>query len=277
LDWAVAFYQIIFHAAGGGLLMLRSFRQFARWLTIGFYGVLCLVLIYEFGEWASRREIQALTQANQRTLEVQKLALRGTVNRYQDVPFTIARNVDMVQLLQKPTDRARLSRVNDYLQEVNRRVGADALYLMDANGRTLAASNWNAAISFVGDDYSFRPYFKEARSGSHGFYYAVGSATRVPGLFLSAPVMADGQVMGVIAIKVSLREIEEAWRNGGDPVVLLDARGIVFLGADPSWLYLATQVLNLHDMQWLTQHLPYGKQANFSKRRLPHSNPIQRP
>ncbi|MEY4344748.1 MAG: hypothetical protein RL032_580, partial [Pseudomonadota bacterium] len=24
--------------------MLRSFRQFARWLTIGFYGVLCLVL-----------------------------------------------------------------------------------------------------------------------------------------------------------------------------------------------------------------------------------------
>jgi two-component system, LuxR family, sensor histidine kinase DctS len=264
LDWAVAFYQIIFHAAGGGLLMLRSFRQFARWLTIGFYGVLCLVLIYEFGEWASRREIQALTQANQRTLEVQKLALRGTVNRYQDVPFTIARNVDMVQLLQKPTDRARLSRVNDYLQEVNRRVGADALYLMDANGRTLAASNWNAAISFVGDDYSFRPYFKEARSGSHGFYYAVGSATRVPGLFLSAPVMADGQVMGVIAIKVSLREIEEAWRNGGDPVVLLDARGIVFLGADPSWLYLATQVLNLHDMQWLTQHLPYGKQANFS-------------
>jgi C4-dicarboxylate-specific signal transduction histidine kinase len=69
--------------------MLRQFRHLTRWLTTGFYGVLCLVLIYEFGEWASRREIQALTQANQRTLEVQKLALRGTVNRYQDVPFTM--------------------------------------------------------------------------------------------------------------------------------------------------------------------------------------------
>lgn len=244
--------------------MLRSFRKLARWLTTAFYGVLCLVLIYEFGEWASRREIQALTQANQRTLEVQKLALRGTVNRYQDVPFTIARNVDMVQLLRKPSDRARLSRVNDYLQEVNRRVGADALYLMDANGSTLAASNWNGPVSFVGDDYAFRPYFKEARAGGHGFYYAVGSATKIPGLFLSAPVMADGEVLGVIAIKVSLREIEEAWRNGGDPVVLLDARGIVFLGAEPSWLYQATQVLNLHDMHWLTQHMPYGKSGNFS-------------
>ena len=59
--------------------MLRQFRHLTRWLTTGFYGVLCLVLIYEFGEWASRREIQALTQANQHTLEVQKLALRGTV------------------------------------------------------------------------------------------------------------------------------------------------------------------------------------------------------
>jgi PAS domain S-box-containing protein len=244
--------------------MLRKFRHLTRWLTTAFYGVLCLVLIYEFGEWASRREIQALTQANQRTLEVQKLALRGMVNRYQDVPFTIARNVDMVQLLRKPTDRARLSRVNDYLQEVNRRVGSDALYLMDAKGLTLAASNWNASISFVGDDYSFRPYFKEARAGGHGFYYAIGSVTGIPGLFLSAPVMADGEVVGVIAIKVSLREIEETWRNGGDPAVLLDARGIVFLGADPSWLYQTTQVLTLRDMEWLTQHMPYGKQANFA-------------
>ncbi len=244
--------------------MQRSLRRLSRWLTTGFYVMLGLVLIYEFGEWASRREIQALTQANQRTLEVQKLALRGIVNRYQDVPFTIARNVDMVHLLRKPGDRALMRRVNDYLQEVNRRVGSDALYLMDAKGLTLAASNWNASLSFVGDDYSFRPYFKEARAGGHGFFYAMGSATKIPGLFLSAPVMSGGEVVGVIAIKVSLREIEETWRNGGDPVVLLDARGIVFLGADPSWLYQATQVLTLRDMQWLLQHTPYGKSSNFS-------------
>ena len=244
--------------------MLRPLQKLGRWLTTAFYAVLCLLLIYEFGEWASRREIQALTQSNLRTLEVQKLALRGIVNRYQDVPFTIARNVDMVHLLSKPADRALLARVNDYLQEVNQRVGSDALYLMDANGLTLAASNWKDPISFVGDDYAFRPYFKQARAGGHGFFYALGSATKIPGLFLSAPVISGGEVVGVIAIKVSLREIEETWRSGGDPVVLLDERGIVFLGADPSWLYLSTQVLTERDMQWLMQHMPYGKRTQFT-------------
>jgi two-component system sensor histidine kinase DctS len=259
----LALRQVVFDAAGRGFLMLRSLRKIGRWLTTGFYAVLCLMLIYEFGEWASRREIQALTQANQRTLEVQILALRGTVNRYQDVPFTISRNVDMVQLLRKPNDRALLDRVNNYLEEVNNRVGADALYLMDAKGLAVAASNWNSAISFVGEDYSFRPYFKDGRAGMFGFFYAMGSATKIPGLFLSAPVMSGGEVAGVIAIKVSLRDIEEAWRSGGDPVALLDARGIVFLGADPSWLYQSTKVLNIRDMEWLNQHMPYGRAATF--------------
>ena len=57
---------------------------------------------------------------------------------------------------------------NDYLETIVRHSLADAAYIIDRSGLTLASSNWNLPSSFVGHNYGFRPYFLDAIDGGQG-------------------------------------------------------------------------------------------------------------
>lgn len=103
---------------------------------------------------------------------------------------------------------------------------------MDRKGITLAASNWNTGNSFMGQNYATRPYFQNALDGRRQLFYGIGLTTAIPGLFIAEPVRHAEQIVGVVAVKVSLREIEKAWANLSTPVMLADSRGIFFSGRD---------------------------------------------
>ena len=228
-----------------------------------FYAVAVVVLAWLAGEWNAQREKGIQVDAIHRTIEVQAMGLRGTVARYNKMPYVTAQHADIKALLQSPGDKALINQVNRYLQATNRQVGSDALYLMDARGVTLASSNWLEPESFVGDNYSFRPYFLDAMAGREGFFFAIGSSTRVPGLFMTAPVRLGDEAIGVVAIKVSLRNIEEAWRRNKDPVFLSDAHGIIFLSSIEAWKYKATRALQADELAWVRKHRQYGERATF--------------
>jgi PAS domain S-box-containing protein len=239
--------------------------------------VLALLLAWWAGEWAAARERRLQEDAIHRTIDVQALGLRGTVARYNHIPFVTAQHPDVQALLHAPRDTALASRVNRLLQETGARVGANALYLMDAKGRTLAASNWEDGDSFVGQSYAFRPYFNDAMAGRDGFFYAIGSNTRVPGMFISAPVRAGDAVLGVVAIKVSLRDIEDAWRRSKDPVYLADAFGVIFLGSMEAWQYKATRALSPEALAYIRANRQYGDRLDFApppwqQQRLPDAD-----
>ncbi|MDB2407493.1 ATP-binding protein [Jannaschia sp.] len=116
--------------------------------------------------------------------------------------------------------------------------GLEAIYLMDADGTTIAASNVNSANSFVGHNYSFRPYFSGAREGGTGRFYGIGTISGQPGYFIADPVrsVADG-IVGVVALKISLVPFEESWRSAGEQVLLTDRHDVVLLASDPAWRY----------------------------------------
>ncbi len=239
-----------------------------RWRNTGLwtlYALLAVLLAWWAGEWAAQRERRVQVEAIHRTIEVQALGLRGTVARYNHIPFVTAQHPDIRALLLAPQDKALVAKVNRYLQETSQRVGSNALYLMDAKGLTLAASNWQQADSFVGENYGFRPYFKDALAGHDGFFYAIGSNTRVPGMFISAPVRTGHAApLGVLAIKVSLRDIEDAWRRTKDPVYLADAYGVIFLGSMDAWQYKATQPLSAQALAWIRANRQYGDRLDFA-------------
>lgn len=230
-------------------------RRLVRWaLAVG----AGLVVVWAAGHGAARREVAALTDAMQRSIEVHAVGLRGATARYGYLPATAAQHPEVLALLLNPQDPARVERANRYLESVNRRADADALYLMNADGLTLAASNWNEPQGFVGHSYANRPYFADARAGRSGQFYGVGQTTGIPGLFLSAPVRHDGRIVGVLAVKVSLKAITAAWAQARDPIVVTDERGIVVIGSVPDWTYRATRRLNADDERWLCDHLVYG-------------------
>src|SRR3989344_4655696 len=70
--------------------------------------------------------------------------------------------------LQQLAERTLLENANRLLDQVRGQTGADVIYLMDPNGKTLAASNWEQADSFVDRHFAFRPSFREAIAGRPG-------------------------------------------------------------------------------------------------------------
>ena len=128
--------------------------------------------------------------------------------------------------------------LNARLAEFAGQAGLDAIYLMDETGLTIAASNHGQPGSFLGQSYGFRPYFLEARDGRTGRFYAIGATTGLPGYFIADPVRrADGDIAGVIAIKIDLSVLEESWRTSGEQVLLANADGVVLLASEPDWRY----------------------------------------
>jgi two-component system, NtrC family, C4-dicarboxylate transport sensor histidine kinase DctB len=131
--------------------------------------------------------------------------------------------------------------VNDYLQRVNASANSSAVYILDRNGVTLAASNWNEDVSFVGVNLDYRPYFQEALKAAHGRFVGIGTTSGIPGYFRSSPIFHDGAVLGVLALKVSLEKLEAAWRAGDarspEIVAVADRNGVIFLSSRSSWKY----------------------------------------
>jgi len=115
--------------------------------------------------------------------------------------------------------------------------GIDAIYLMDATGLTIAASNAKSDPSFKGQNYAFRPYFQEAQRGELGEFYGIGATTGQPGYFYAIPVQNPTGKDGVIAIKIDLSSLQENWQASGEQIVLANADGVALLASDPSWRY----------------------------------------
>ncbi|MBB3220951.1 sensor histidine kinase [Pseudoduganella umbonata] len=222
-----------------------------------------LVLIAAAGNWAARYELEAKTDALRQAAAAHALGLRGLVERHDFLPHAAARHPDVRDLLRAPGDAALEARVNDYFADLQATTGATALFLVDRAGLTLAASNWNLPSSFMGHAYRQRPYFEDAIRGKRGIFYGLGLTTGQSGLFIAEPVRADGEILGVVVVKISLEPLQASWRRGSEPVVLRDSRGIVFLSSVPEWLFRGIRPVSAADARWIAEHAQYGKRQRF--------------
>ncbi len=141
------------------------------------------------------------------------------------------------------------------------RAGIDAIYLMNLDGVTQAASNARTESSFVGQDYSFRPYFKAALRGEQGEFYGIGATTGIPGYFFAEAIYdIEGDPLGVIAIKIDLSALQESWRLAGERVILANADGVALLASVPSWRYRTLNELKPEQIVRIESARQFGKQ-----------------
>ncbi|NGZ26437.1 MAG: response regulator, partial [Magnetococcales bacterium] len=104
-------------------------------------------------------------------------------------------------------------------------------YLMDMEGKVVASSNRDTPGSFVGKNYQFRPYFKEAKEGRLGKYYAYGATSKEPGYYASAPIYKADQkeIIGVAVLKKTLDAKELGFFQYGE-TFLVNSDGVALLG-----------------------------------------------
>jgi C4-dicarboxylate-specific signal transduction histidine kinase len=113
-------------------------------------------------------------------------------------------------------------------------------YLIDNSGKTIASSNRDTKASFVGKNYGFRPYFKEAMQGRPAVYMALGVTSKKRGIYFSHPVYGTQKdsPLGVVVIKASIETIEKHFQKKFYGAALMtDPHGFIFASSRKDWLY----------------------------------------
>jgi two-component system C4-dicarboxylate transport sensor histidine kinase DctB len=183
-------------------------------------------------------------------------AVESEIERFRYLPGVVGEDERITALLQLPLPQT-IAAANSYLQTVRSMSGVDELYVLDLDGETLAASNWNEPGSFVGHNYAFRPYFVDAVATGSGRFYAVGVTTGKPGYFLSSRINANGRPVGVAVAKVDMAPLAETWAAAGERSAIADREGVVFLSGDPDWTYRPLEALSEQTIARLEQQRRY--------------------
>ncbi|MGI2214621.1 sensor histidine kinase [Shewanella oncorhynchi] len=188
--------------------------------------------------------------------------LDGALSRYESIPHVLSTNPMLANVLNDQQNPDKVQELNLYLEEIQHVTEASDIYLIDALGIAIAASNWQQSFSFIGKDYSFRPYYTDAISGNLGRYYAVGTSSDKRGFYFSYPIYQQGGkgILGAIIVKVNIVDIEQQSTSiaiaGQYQFLISDPEDIVFISSIDEW--------RLKSLTPLTQAKQYA--LNASKR-----------
>lgn len=212
--------------------VLRSHRAILTFVafTIIFATLITWLIAVDTG-----KRLAAATLDNE--LEVFSRSIKSEIERFRYLSAIVARDARIRATLtsRSSTDAAA---ANAYLTDIRADSRADEIYLIAPDGRTLASSNHAETTSFLNQNYSFRPYFKDAMQKGEGRYYAIGATTGIPGYFLSSAIINEnGQKIGVAVVKVNLSGLERSLLRRDNPTSVADADGVVFLTSNDSWKF----------------------------------------
>ena len=150
--------------------------------------ILLILILNVVSTWIYRRGLVELKVQGNIRLELYFNYLHGILGKYESLPELLAIDNNLLYTLLKPQDANRVEALNKYLETINRVSDTLDTYLMNNDGLTIAASNWKEKLSFIGNNFSYRPYFQEAMRGKLGRYFAIGTTSSKRGYYFAYPV-----------------------------------------------------------------------------------------
>lgn len=235
-----------------------SAKRSARLVLAGMLILLPVTVWLTTELWRETRLVE-ITEDGRNKLELYRSNLQGAIKEHEYLPITLASDKRIIDLAlhSSPSDAAE---VNVYLEKLAADSGASDIYFMDRNGTTIAASNWNSDASFVGRNFAFRPYFKQAEAGLTGHYFAFGITSNVPGYYISHPVRPNGtEFEGVMVVKTHLETLVQRWARGNENVLVTDENGIVIITSRPEWRFRDLIGISPEDRPALMLSRKYGE------------------
>lgn len=207
-----------------------------------------LAICFLGGVTAERIAIAGIRATAAERVLLYKSTLNNAINRLRHLPIVIAQHPAVSDHLEARSNQEQLlAAAHSYLSSVNTASNAAVSYVLDREGNTIAASNWQEEESFVGRNYSFRPYFQNALAGNEGRFFAIGVTTGRAGYFTSRPVFsrtAPQQIIGVVVVKVEMEQLQTDWREAGELVFVTDTNGIVIFTSVADWAYRTLKPLS---------------------------------
>jgi len=224
-------YEFQTHMSKNEFLAIRSVSGWATTLA------LMVLMLFWISTITYQKGLIALSEEGTVRLELFVTYLRGVLTKYESLPELLARDEQLVNFLQKPGGRERIEALNKYLETINEISNTADTYLMDRDGLTIAASNWQEEHPFVGRNFSYRPYFQQAMRGDLGRYFALGTTSIKRGYYFAYPVRRNREILGAVVVKINIDSVEKKWGYHAETFLVTDPDNVIFITTHPEWRF----------------------------------------
>jgi len=215
------------------------------------------ILLWAGTRWA-RTQADSIAEATAvQTARSHAGLLTSELQKFRLLPLVLVEYPDVATALDTHTPAA-VDRLNHTLELLATRTDAAAIYVIDANGMTVAASNWRLPTSFVGQNYSFRPYFRGAMANGASELFALGTVSGRPGLFLARRLDVNGRPAGTVVVKVEFDPLEAIWARSAGPSFVTDAHGVILITSVRGWRFRTTHPLDPTTVAQARSTLQFG-------------------
>jgi two-component system, NtrC family, C4-dicarboxylate transport sensor histidine kinase DctB len=199
--------------------------------------MLAVIAILTF-RFEQQKGIKGAQQIADRRLATFNSKLFSPIDKFSYLPAIISAHPEIAETLLNPQKEERTHALSIFLAKINTSVRSSAIYVMDRDGITIASSNWREPVSFVGKNFSYRPYFQNAMKGQDTGFYGIGTASQQPGYFLPhAVVNKEDSPIGVVVVKFGLVDLDSSWDSSDGQVVVIDENEVIFLSSEKDWKY----------------------------------------
>jgi two-component system C4-dicarboxylate transport sensor histidine kinase DctB len=209
------------------------------------------------GNTAHERAVVALSEQARIDANLNTALLRAVLDKQRALSLVLSKDQELASALQDKTVTT-IAPANRKLETLAEGTQAAVIYLVGMDGIAIAASNWRGPVSFVGNDYKFRPYFQQALINGGEEYFALGNVSFRPGLYISRRVDGPNGPLGVIVVKLEFDDLEQDWRNAGRPTFVTDERNIVLITSLPSWRFMTIGRIGPEQSQSIRDSLQFG-------------------
>jgi PAS domain S-box-containing protein len=208
--------------------------------VLRFYTPMLLVIALAAGWWltefSSSRSLHRLRRQSREDVEEIASHLDRKVRYAVSTTTMIAQSPAISADLFGAPRPAQVDTANQLLDRFSRKFPGSVCYILDAEGTVLYSSNRGRADSFVGKNYAFRSYFRDAMGQGSGAFIGMGVTSGKSGLYASSAVRGPSGPVGVVVLKQDLHDMRETVSFHQEALVVNSA-GRILLSANPDRLF----------------------------------------
>ena len=209
-------------------------------LVVASMVALAVAVIWVTNAWLTERFTETTKNRAELRLALYSGNLMSELQRTSVVPLLLARDPALIGAL----TGENFSTTSASLISAQAEIGAASIMLLDASGRTVAATDRN----LLGTLHAGSPYFVEAQRSRDTVFTVTERPAGGYAFAYSRAVLSDNRLVGVIVVGAELAKYERQWAGIADAVAVTDSEGRVILATEPRWRGLAVdEALSVRD------------------------------
>lgn len=165
------------------------------------------------------------------TLAVQAAVLEKLLDKFRLMAPLMARGPDAAEIV--ATGNADLGK--QVAAIAAGMAGAEEVWFLDLQGHVIVSSNTISRGETSGGQAAVPVVFRQAIEGRLGRQLLPGTQDHPASYVFASAVRDHDRVAGVIAVRVGLGDVEQAWALSKDPIIALDSADKVVVTNKPEW------------------------------------------